>query len=626
MLNFIRERAQGWVAWFIVGLISIPFALWGVNSYLTGAKDIVVAKVNGEAIQQTEYQRSLQQYRDNMRNRMGEDFDPSLFENIAVKQGVLNGLIEQKLLISAGQDIGQQVSDVTLSAFIESNPAFQRKGEFSADMYELSLARVNLDPIRYEAQLRTDLLNQEMTGNIQRSVIVTNHAIDDVLRLEKQTRDIAYGVIAAQDQLADIVVTDEAINDYYQANLANYQSPERVSVNYIELSIDELSKTITVDDDALRTYYSENENQFVGPEQRRASHILIEGDDDASLATIAIIQGRLAQGEDFAVLAKEYSQDTGSAAEGGDLGYFQRNVMDPAFEQAAFALQQDEISAPVKTEYGTHFIKVTDIKAADPQVFDVIREQVATAYQNQQAEDLFYEQAELLADLSYESPDNLDVVAEELGLIIKTTDMFTRHGGTGLVANKKVVKVAFSEDVLANDLNSAVIELNKSHLVVIHKKQYSVASQLPYDSVSPAITEQLRFTMASEQAGKKGEEIIMQLKVGDNAQTLLGEENWHAQQRYSRSEDNVSAQVLNQAFKVDKPSGNAQYTGFIANNGNYIIVKVAAVYDGEPNVATVEERDGLQSHLMRVYGISELQALLNGLKEQADIKIFEQYL
>ena len=214
MLHFIRERAQGWVAWLIVGLVSIPFALWGVNSYLTGPSDIVVATVNGKAIQQVEYKKALQRYKERMRSVMGENFDPSIFDGLTIKQNILNGLIEQKLLISAAKDLGQSVSDQVLFNSIKSTAAFQKEGEFDADVYSLTLARVGLSPAQYEVQLRQELLTQELAENTQGSVIVTDYDLNTVLRLEKQTRQIAYGVISAKDQIDQVEVTDEAARNY----------------------------------------------------------------------------------------------------------------------------------------------------------------------------------------------------------------------------------------------------------------------------------------------------------------------------------------------------------------------------------------------------------------------------
>ena len=628
MLHFIRERAQGWVAWFIVGLISIPFALWGVNSYLTGPSDVIVAEVNGQPIQQVEYQKALQQYRDRMRNMMGENFDPAMFDDIAVKQNVLEGLIEQKLLILAGQDLGQRVTDQALFEIIKSTAAFQNNGQFDNDVYAMTLARVGLNPAQYESQLRVDVLTQELAENTQRSVIVTDYDLNTILRLENQTREIAYGVVAAQDLLDQIEVTDEAVRSYYDEHLADYMAPEQMVVDYVELSVDELAKNITVDDESLNAFYEKNKDQFVGPEQRQASHILIEGDEAEAKATLESITKRLEQGEDFAALATELSQDTGSAAEGGDLGLFQRGVMDPIFEEAVFSMTKiGEVSEPVKTDFGYHLIKLTAIQTAEGKSFEDARDQVEALYRRQKAEDLFFEQAEKFANLSYENPDNLEVVAEELSLTIKTSQAFMRDGNsTGIATNKKVASVAFSEDVLVNNLNSAVIELSKSDFVVLHKNKHIPASQLPYESVAPAITEQLRYAGARDKAREIGEVILTKLKAGTPPDDLFAENQWHTAQSYTRMSKELSSQILERAFAVARPRSETSFIGFTANNANYIVVNIISAKDGVVADAPQEERDGLKSHLARTYGTSELQALIDSLKEEADIKLFKENL
>ncbi|NQZ54706.1 MAG: SurA N-terminal domain-containing protein [Piscirickettsiaceae bacterium] len=626
MLHFIRERAQGWVAWFIVGLISIPFALWGVNSYLTGPSDAVTASVNGDPIKQVEFQRAFQQYRDRMRESMGERFDPEMFEAMAVKQSVLDGLIEQRLLLAANNSLGQQVSDTAVNNLIQSNPAFQQEGQFNPERYRLTLARVGLSPASYEAQFRQDLLAQELTNNIQQSALVSSFSIDNILRLEKQTRDIAYGVISAQSLLDQVNIPDDDVQAYYDANQVNYMAPERVAIDYIELSVAELSKAVAVDEELLQQFYVDNQDQFLGPEQRQASHILIEGDDAESLVMITTIKQRLDDGEDFSVLAAALSHDTGSAKDGGDLGLFQRGVMDTAFENAAFALSVGDISDPVQTEFGYHLIKLTAIQLPEGKSFADARQDIESSYRYQQAEELFYEQAELLADLSYENPDNLDIAAEELLLEIKTTEAFTRDGGIGIASHKKLVKAAFSEDVLTNELNSAVIELNKTHLLVLHKKKHILASQLPFESISPAIREQLKFEQARYKARKQGMATLTQLQAGELTTALFSDQDWHEAQSYGRASSDLSQQVLQKAFSLGRPGSEAIFTGFTASNGNYIVVKVTSVTDGDPSEATEEERDGLQSYLSRTNGSSELQAFIETLRTDADIEVFTKYL
>ncbi|MCX4190981.1 SurA N-terminal domain-containing protein [Methylophaga sp. OBS1] len=626
MLHYIRDRAQGWIAWFIVGLISIPFALWGVNSYMTGASDVVVAEVNGHEINQTELQQSLQQYRDQMRNVLGEQFDPAMFEGAAVKRNILDGLIEQRLLHEASQKLGQTVNDASVSEMIRSNPAFQRDGQFDPDYYAMMLARVGYSPASFEAQLRNDLLTQELTRNIQRSAIVTPVQLDRVLELEKQQREIAYGVVPLQNYVDKVSIDDEAVRAYYDNNKTAYTAPEQVRVNYVELNIDSIADTITVDEEALQQFYVDNESQFVGPEQRRVSHILIEGDDEQALAEIEKIAERLQQGEDFGTLAKAESQDTGSAAQGGDLGYFGPDVMEPAFEEAAFALENvGDISEPVQTEFGYHLIKLTGVESPEVQDFSDVRTEVEQRYRSQQAEAQFYDKAEQLANLSFENPDSLDVAAEELGLEIQTTPLFTR-GGTesGISSEAKVVEAAFSEDVLQNELNSAVIELSDTHLVVIHKNKHIPESVLPFESVKPAIEQQLLFDEASQFAREKGEAIVAELKTGAEAQTLL--ESWQPAAFYGRDSEAVSQQILQRAFEMQKPESQAQYTGFTADNGNYVVIKLTDVQNGQTADVEAEERQSIQEQLQQMMSNAELQAFIASLRADADIEIRDKSL
>lgn len=626
MLHFIRERAQGWIAWVIVGLVSATFALFGVNSYLTGSSEVITAKVNGEPIRQVEFQRALQQYRDRMREMLGENFDPAVFDGLAIRQSVLDGLIEQKLLLAANNALGQRIADIDINIFVQNTPAFQSDGQFDPERYRATLARANFNPASYESQLRVDLLAQELTNNIQQTAVATSDAVDNVLRLEKQTRDIAYGVVSAQAQVDQVVVTDEDIRSFYGKNINNYMAPERLSVDYVELSVDELAKTVEVDETDLQQFYGENEDQFVGPEQRRISHIMIEGDEAEALPVLTTLKQRLANGEQFVDLAAEFSHDSGSANDGGDLGLFQDKDIEPAFKQAVFSMAIDDISEPIKTESGYHLVKLTEIKAPEGKSFADARSQVEVLFRRGQAEELFYEQAEQLADLSYENPDDLMLVAEELSLEIKTSATFTRNGGSGIFADKKVLDMAFNDDVLNNDLNSVVIELSKSHLVVLHKNTHIPASQLPFESIAPAITDQLKFEYASDKAREQGEAILSKLESDLTTEELFADNDWHGVQTYSRVSSDISAQVIQHAFAMTKPSANATFSGFTANNGNYIVVKLTAVNDGDPADATAQDRDGLRSYLTSTHGTSELRAFMASLKADADIKIIAKNL
>lgn len=626
MLHFIRDRAQGWVAWLIVGLISVPFALWGVNSYMTGESDVVVAEVNGTEIMQTQFQQSLQRYRDQMRNELGEQFDPAMFESAAIKRRILDTLIEQQLLREANDTLGQTVNDATVSEMIRSTAAFQRDGQFDSEYYAMVLSRAGFSPTSYEAQLRNDLLTQELTGNIQRSAFVTDDQLNLFLALERQQREFGYGEVSRQDYTEQVDIDEQTVQEYYDDNKNNFTTSEQIKLNYIELDVDSIAENVEVSETELMQYYADNETQFVASEQRRASHILIEGDDDAALEQIRQIADRIAQGEDFAEVAKASSEDVGSATDGGDLGYFGRDVMDPAFEEAVFALENEgDISEPVKTEFGYHLIKLTGIQKPEVQPYTEVADKVKKRYRMQEAESRFFDQAEQLANLSFENPDSLDVAAEALDLDIKTTERFTRRGTeAGISSETKVVAAAFSEDVLNNDLNSAVIELSDTHLVVIHKNEYLPETVLPFESVAPAIRQQLQLDKARQLAREKGEEILAELESGADAQSLLG--NWQEAEVYNRDSEAVSARILQRAFAMPQPDDEAQYAGFSADNGNYVLIKLTAVENGDPSAATEEERNSARQQIRQMQANAQLQAFISSLRADADIEIIDKSL
>ncbi len=621
MLHFIRERAQGWVAWFIVGLISIPFALWGVNSYLGGASEVVIATVNGEPIQQAEYQRSLQQFRDRMRQQMGDNFDPSLIDNPETKQQILDQLIQRKLLLSAHDTLGQQVSNQVVSQVVQQTDAFQVDGQFDMERYKTLLARAGFSPATYEAQLRMDLLNQELTNHIQQSALVTEQDIEHILMLEKQQRDMAYGLLKAADYIDDVNVTETDIETYYAQHQQQFTTPEQMAVDYIELSLADLMAEVAVDDDTLMTFYQDNQAQFRREEQRRASHILIEGDAETAIKILTAAKYRISQGEAFDVVAKELSQDTGSASQGGDLGFLQAGTMeDDAFDDALFGLASvGDVSDVVETEFGHHLIQVTEIKEGEEKPFAEVKSEVEQLYRRQEAQQLFYDRTELLAELSYEYPDSLDTAAEELSLTIQSSALFGREGGEGIAQNIKVVNAAFSDDVLQEELNSAVIELTDNRVVVLHKKSHRAASQQSIESVSEQIKQVLQAEQAQQQAKTEGEMLLEKMNEGTDPATLFAE--WHESQLVSRAQTEIDPAILEQAFAMAKPTDTPTYHGFSNREGDYVVVALNKVVDGDISAVTEQDKAGLSAYLARSQGDSELRAFLASLKADADIEM-----
>ncbi|AFJ03635.1 Peptidyl-prolyl cis-trans isomerase ppiD [Methylophaga frappieri] len=624
MLHYIREKAQGWVAWLIVGLISIPFALWGLDSYLTGESSVTVATVNGEDISQSDLQAALQQYRDQMRSSMGEEFDPAMFEGSSMRFAVVQDLIDQRLLEKASDELGQRIADSEIANIVRQTEVFQVDGQFNMAHYQTVLARAGYSPAAYEAQLKNDLIGRQLVQNLERSTVTSTHEVERLLRLEQQQREIAFGVLSIEAYLEDVSLPENAARDHYDANQAAYTAPEQIAVNYLRLTGDKLADNVEVDETLLKSFYADNREQFVGPEQRRASHILIEGDDTNAQEKIADLATQLADGADFVELAKAHSQDSGSAEDGGDLGFFSKGVMDPAFEEAVFALDLGEVSEPVQTEFGYHLIKLTEIDVPAGADFSEARDEVEAAYRRQQARDQFFEQVEQLANLTYENPESLDIAAEALGLEIQTTSLFTQQGkGEDLMAEPAFIEAAFSDDVLNHDMNSTVIELSLMDAVVLRKARYQPAQVLPFDSVGTAIEQNLKYQAAAEAAAAAGQEKITELEAGAEPETVFADGQWQAATFYGRDNQEISQQILSTAFSMPR-SSDVSYEGFTAENGNYIVVALMDVRSGDLEAVSTEQRDGMEASLTRLNTNTETQAFIAGLREKADIEIYDE--
>ena len=473
MFDFIRKYAQGWFAWAIIILVTVPFALWGIHQYSEGDSSVNVAAVNGKKISDQEYQQAYQQQRNRIQTMLGKNFDPSLIDEKQLRKSVLENLIEREVIIQGAQDAGLRVSDARIGAEIRAIPNLQNKGQFDKEQYERLLHSQGLSVGAFEHMVGNDLIIQQMNQGIADSAIVTKAELDALLRIKLQQRDIGYALVPASSYVGDAVVEDKAIEKFYQDNPDRFRTPEQVSVNYIELSVDDLAKDIQITEGALHERYQERAADFTTPEERRARHILIQVASDASPAVVDAAKkkaegllARIRKGESFAELAKQFSEDPGSAKEGGDLGFFGRGVMDKAFEQAAYSLKVGEVSEPVRSTFGIHLIKLEAVRGGERKPFEQVRAELESDLKHQQAEDRYFAEAETLSNMAFEHADNLTAAAQALRLPIQSSPLFTRNGGVGIAANPKVRDAAFSDDMLLGGKNSEAIELDQDHVVV----------------------------------------------------------------------------------------------------------------------------------------------------------------
>jgi len=630
MLQEIRERAQGWIAWAIVILITIPFALWGIQSYLGVGSEPVVATVNGSDITARSLDMRVEETRMRMRERLGAAYRPELFDDKTLRAQVLDGMIQEQLLLSASMDMGLRASNLELQAAILANPAFQRDGRFDKATYDRMLELQGTRAPQYEEGLRQRIVGTQIQRALAASEIANESEQAAAIRLERQQRRLAFLQLPKADFRTSDPIPEEEILAWYQGHGDLYRSPERVKLSYLVLDAANLAMGQPPDEEALRQRYAEEIEQFRTPEQRRARHILVTLDpgadaaaEAAAKARIEAARARLVGGEAFADLAKEVSQDPGSAAAGGDLGLFGKGVMDPAFEQASFALGLNQVSDPVRSQFGYHLIEVTEIQPEAVKPFEEVRDQLFAEASRSAAEGAFYDLSERLANLVYESPDSLVPAAEALGLQVQTSDWLERRGGEGLLANPKVLAAAFSEEVVRGGTNSDLIEPEPEALqvLVLRVTEHEEAAPRPLETVREEIITAIRDQKASEAADTAAKAMTERLRAGEALTALAGAYPVTEAGLVQRRAQGVPAEVLDLAFSLPKPaSGAASYGSRKAAGGDGLVVAVTEVVDGD--LASLDEAARAQTgrQLAQILSRNYYDTLLEDMETRARIQ------
>ncbi len=631
MLQAIRDRAQGWIAWAIVLLISVPFALWGIQEYLGIGGEPVVAKVGGRDISQRELDENFQRYKMALRERLGAAYNASMVDDAKVREQVLDAMIRSDVILQAGIGKGMRAGDNLIRQTIAGMQKFQSGGRFDREAYEQNLRLQGLSPGAFEQQVRSAIVSEQISAGIQGSSFLTARDLGELQRLQGQKRELSYLVFPDKDFRPAQPPSEEDISAYYRAHPKDFTAPEQVKLAYLDLDAKQLAVTAQVSDDELKSYFDEHRDEFVTPEQRRARHILIPLAENANAEAVAAaekkateVEARLKAGESFESLAKALSGDPGSAARGGDLGWFERGVMDPAFENAVFSMKPDQVSAPIRTHFGLHIIQLVGVRPGGKADLAAVRDKVEAAVRASKGEHLFYDDSERLANVSYEHPDSLEPAAKALGLKIQTSDWIGRSGGPGPLSNPKVTAAAFSDDVLVQRYNSEPIELGQEHVLVLRVVDHQDAHVKPLDAVRSEIAETLAQQRGAEQARKAGEAVLARLRGGaaiDAEATAVGRK-LNRPGLVGRDATDVPPAVLADAFKLPKPAaGKTSYGEASLSGGDFAVVAVSGVQDGavQSGEAARQEPEILAAARARADGI--FRSYVDYAKSQTKIEI-----
>lgn len=630
MLDYIRSRAQGWFAWVIVGLITVPFALWGIHNYVGGGGGAnYVAKVAGEEISQSHFENTYQQRRQQLEQMFGGQIPASLTDQMLRAQ-VLEQLVEHEMVIQAAIAQRMRISDQQLADVIRGVDAFHEDGRFSQELYVNLLRRQGMSPAMFEQRVRRDLIAEQFESGFTATAFVTPAEVDNFIRLERQQRNIDWLQIRAEDYVEQLNITDHDIQAYYATNSQRYQTPEQVKVDYLEISVNALTSAIDVAEEDIRIRYEGRLDTYRSPEERRASHILIRVDESAADMDIRSAReraegllARIRQGEDFASLASTESEDPGSASDGGDLGYFGRGMMVPSFEDVAFALEVGNVSELVRSPFGFHIIRVESIRGGELKPYDEVRADIQSEIQYEQAAQRYYALAERLATYTYEQPDTLVVAAEELGLTVQSSDFLSRQGGEGIGKHPRVINAAFSDEVLSG-VNSEPLEITREHMIVLRLNAHKPAAIRPLEEVRDSILATLRRQGTSELANHTAVSLLAALNDGESAENAATSHglSWNNNLTLQRNSQELDQLAVRAVYSMPRPvEGKTVNQQVGLPNGDQLIVVLREVMDGNPATVDSEQRKQSEQVLLRNSASTIADALLASIRDKTDITI-----
>ena len=628
MLQKIHDSWARWIILVLMGFISLGFIFWRADFSSTGTATFA-AKVNGETIPINDFDRELQsrqnQYQQAYRTELSDDMRRQL------RRSVIDSMVGATALRQRVEERGYRVSDQRLTDSIRSIQAFQVDGKFSMDVYRALLTNQSLTPDSFERLQREDLEVQELQNGIENSTFLTPSEFRRYIELYNETRDVGYALFDVQAFLAKVSVDDDAISEHYENNKANYQTTETVDLQYIELSLADIAAKIDVSDEALRAYYEMVKDRYTTAEQRHVAHILIavnaDRTDEQAKAAAEAVMKRIEGGEDFAKVAAEVSDDAGSKAAGGDLGWIARGSFgNEPFENAVFDMKEGELKGPVKTDFGYHVIRLEGIRPGGVKPFEEVRAELLTDYKNDKAEDQFYDISNKLGQKAFDAYNELTTVAMDLDLPLKTAMGFPRTGDAKLFENSApVVQAAFSDDLLESGKNSDLVQLAEDHVLVLRVSAHHPSTIKPLEAVHDQIKQELTRQGAIDLADKAADAFLAEADKPDADPAKLataGDGMWVAPKWVQRTDATVPTEVLAAAFGLKKPAeGVTERKKVALASGNYAVVALDGVKPGDPTTVTQADRDQRQRQLADQSAMAELTSYVGNIRTEAKVRI-----
>ena len=614
MLSAIRNKSKGWVAYVVVGFITIPFALFGIQDYVSGSSNASIATVDGEDIDINIYYQELNTQQRNLQQQLGAAYSQEI--DNALKQTLIDSMINEKLVENFASSLDIVTLDDEVRSVIEMNQAFQVDGEFSEDRYSQLLRLNSYSPAGYEIAQSRALTRDQIKRNLSSSAFMSSTQIKQLNDLASQEREVSYIALNTKDYESQVSVSQSEISDYFNENRSSFIESRKVKVDFVELSLEDMQEPANPDEETLQSLYDDNSELYTNSERRRAQHILIESEEIAK-----DLLDQINQGADFSELAIANSKDTSSNEKGGDLGFFERDLMGAEFDEAAFAMSVGEVSEIVSTDYGYfHIIKLTDIETETVQSFDDVREQLVALHKNNVSKKMLFDLLEEFTSLAYE--ESLDMVANQFGLELQTSDYFANSSQQ---FDEAFVSAAFSEAVVDEAENSKVIEISAEKFVVLSLSSSQPEREKELDEVKDQVASILSNIGAKILIEDLSLSIATALESGDELMTnkLLADNGleWNAEGWISRAAE-LPFDVTSIAFSIPKPiDGEHTYSAQSVDNLTSLVVDLSGVRLPEEETDT-----GIAALYLGQENNEMFVSLIKQLRESAEIKIFSDLL
>ncbi|MBL8533311.1 MAG: SurA N-terminal domain-containing protein [Betaproteobacteria bacterium] len=621
------DKHKRWIQISLLVLIVPSFAFFGINYYFNEYGDSgAVAQVAGTKISPQEFESALRERQEQLRQMMKEKADPAMLDSNEVRNGVINALVEKRALLAHALNSGMTVPDAQVRKVITEIPYFKDEstGKFSQDRYAQVLKGQGMTPVMFEERVRQDMRIAQSRDSVTGSTILADAVVSQLGRIREQRREVSQWVVSPEHYVAKVTVADAEVKKHYDENQKDFRIPERVRVEFVALTPEVAGKSVTVTEQEIQEQYKKNEAQYRTPEERKASHILVTMAKDAD-ATAQEQARKRAQDlldevrknpKSFADVARKNSQDPGSAANGGDLGFFAQGAMDKAFDDAVFSMKEGEIRGPVQSQYGFHVVRLDAIKPGTVTPLEKVRGEIEAELKKPKLSKAFADVVSTFEETVYSQSDSLKPVAEALKLQIETSDWITRDGGGNpLLTKPALLGKIFSDDAIKNSRNTEAVEVSPNTLVSARVVEHRPASVLPFDDVKADVAQRLQVEKAAQLAIEQGKKTLESLRQGKTDANVT----WSAPIEVSlQRPGDVLPEAAREVFGTAADKLPA-YVGVAASKGRYVVYRISKVIDA-PQL-TADQKEELRKQLAQLAAQQQFDAYLQIVKAAAKVSV-----